>query len=412
MSRPRLQVTAVVCLLGLAGTLTAPAARAQDVIHTTLFDLSADDAAAREIAFDVSRALRKSKQVRFRDLDESLNVGGEEMQVSSVKSGDGLVKSGRARLDKKEFVDAADDFDNAVASYLTAYAHLVDLTVVPRALALHGAALLLGGEAKAGAAAMLRAVQADPKAEIDLAEFPAKVQQVFDDAKKKAAGLSKVDFEVVSTPPNAKVYVNGRYAGLTPTYVNSVAGEQFIALGKQGWTRKALVQSVTQPGQQVVATLEPARRKPVYDGSRERLLEIFDGAVEGDDLTQAQGLCSTPYAVALRASGSREKMKVELALANLSSRQVVQRVVRELPWMKRDRDAIDKMVEDLLKPPEVKIETGVQKVETKSILKTWWFWTILGAIGVGSAVAYKLATAEPPVTPKYPPGHGGLLIEF
>jgi hypothetical protein len=406
------QATSWVLIVAMAATFLPRPARAQDAMHLTLFDLSPDEPAAREIAFDVTRALKKAKQARFRDLNESLNVGGEELQISAIKSGDGLVKSGKARLEKREWQDAADDFDNAVANYLTAYAHLPDLDAVPATLALLGVAHLLGGDAKSADAAFLRSQQADPRHAPDLTPYAANVQKAWDNAKKKSANLAKVDFEVVTVPPNAKVYVNGRFAGLSPSYVGTTAGEQFIAIGKQGWARKALVTPVAQSGQQVEIKLQPARRKQAADTLRERLLEIFAGAVESDDLTEAQGLSSTPYAVVLHATGTRDKMKVELALANLAGRQVVNRVVQELPWLKRDKEAIDKQIDDLLKPPDVRIETGEKRITTKSVFKTWWFWTILVAVGAGSFVAYKVATSENPPPPPYPPGHGGFVIEF
>ena len=79
--------------------------------------------------------------------------------------------------------------------------------------------------------------------------------------------------------------------------------------------------------------------------------------------------------------------------------------------MRRDKDLVDKMVDELLRSPDVPTEAG-PAVQTKSVFKTWWFWTLLGAVVAGSATAYVLASKTTPTPPKYSPGQGGLLIQF
>jgi len=404
------RLTALVCLAVMT-TLAVRPALADDVPLATLFDLSADASAQREIAVDVARSLKRSKQVRFRDIDESLNVGGEELIVSGAKSGEGLSRSGMQKLKAGKYEDAAEDFDNAVSSFLTAYAHLPDMGALARAMALLGVAQLLGGHAKAATAAFTRAAQADPRYDQDFSEFPSKVQQAFDAARKDVLARPKVDFDVKTTPPYAKVYVNGTYMGLSPTYVSSLAGEQFIALSKNGYARKAAVATVEGGGEVIDHSLDAARRGPAFEKIRERLAEIFDGAVEPNDLTEAEGLCATPYAIALRATGTREKMKIELALANLSGRQVVNRIAKDTTWLRRDKALIDRMVDDLLRAPEVPTDVG-PAVKTQSVLKKWWFWTLVGGVLVGSVAVYLIASQETPTQPKYQPGQGGLLIQF
>jgi tetratricopeptide (TPR) repeat protein len=384
-----------------------------DAPLTTLVDLSADDTVPQEIAAEVLRTLRRSKQVRFRDLDGALHLGGEEMLVSSIKSADGLMKSAAAKVKKKEFDDAVDDYRDAVDNYLNALALLPDQLVLVKAMGQLGAAQWLAGDSKAATATLVRSVQLDQKYEQDFTEYPAGVQKLYDEQRKLVLARPKVDFEVASDPPNARVTVNGKYVGLTPNaYVKSIAGEQFITVQKTGYAREKLIAKVDAAGAPVTVTLQPARRKAVLDDVRDRLGEIFEGSVEADDLTRAEGLTSTPFVVVLRASGTRERMKVELALANLSGRQVVNRLVREIKWQqKQDKEAIEPLLAELLKAPEVQIETGPQ-VRTKTVLGTWWFWALVAGVAGGSVAAYKIATHQEPVPPTYQPGQGGLLIRF
>ena len=404
------RLTALACTVVMA-TLSVRPALADDTPLLTLFDLSADEPAQREIAADVARSLKRSKQVRFRDIDESLNVGGEEMMISSAKSGEGLTRSGLHKLKSGKYDDAAEDFDNASASFITAYAHLADTGLLARAIALQGVAQLLGGSSKAAAASFARAAQADPRYEQDFSEFPARVQQGFDAARRDVLARSKIDFEVKTNPPNAKVYVNGKYMGLSPTYASSLAGEQFISLSKNGYARKAKVLTIVSSGEIVAEELDAARRGAAFDKIRERMAEIFDGAVEPNDLTEAEGLCATPYAIALRATGTRDHIKIEMALANLSGRQVVNRISKDTTWLRRDKELIDRMVDDLLRTPEVPIDNS-PRVQTRSVFKTWWFWTLVAGVVGGSVAAIALAGGTTPTPDKYASGQGGLLVQF
>lgn len=393
---------------------TPSAGLIEDAPQTTLYDLSHDEPALREIAFDVARSLRRSRQVRYRDLNEELNRGAEDNAVASVRSGDGLVKSGKVKLANAKYAAAAEDFDAAVESYLEAYALLPDLAVLPRAMALLGVAQLQGGDEKKAAVAFARSVQADLKYEQDFTEFPVRVQSLYDAARQEVLARPRIQYEVRTTPANAVIHVNGVFQGLSPVWVKTAAGEQFIAMTKYGSARRARILQQTQAeSPAVVEELPPAKRKAAFDSVCERLSEIFEGAVEPSDLTEAQGLGGATYAVVLRASGTRDRMEVELALANLAGRQVVNRVRRDIKWQKRDKELIDGLVDELFRIPELPVLEAPVPVQAVPVYQTWWFWTVIGVAAAGSTVAVLLAVRKPsPAGSKYGSGEGGLLIRF
>ncbi len=403
------KISALVCLAAML--TTARPALADDIPLTTMFDLSAEDTAAREIAYEVGRALRLSKTIKFRDLDESLNIGGEDSQISALKSGDGFMKAGIAKIQKGQFGEAAEDLESSVSSYMEAFAQLPKDSPLPKAMAKLGVAQQMANDEKGAKLSYSRSVQVDPQLEQDFSEYPAKVQALYDKARKEVLARTKIDYDVITVPPNAKIYVNGKYQGLSPASVLSLAGEQFISISKHGYARKSKIFTANRSGDGVTEELSNARRRAAYDTVRERLTEIFDGAVEANDLTEAEGLVACPYAVALRVTGTRDKLNVELALANLAGRQVVTRISKELSWMRADKKAIDKMVEELLKSPDVPLDKG-QETQTRSVFKTWWFWAIVVGVAGGSAAAYAVASHKTPAVPKYAPGTGGLIIQF
>ena len=403
--------------LAICLSMTSGVAHAQEVMIITLVDLSDEEAATREIAADFVRVLKKAKNVRFVDLDAALNLGGEEIQTSSAKAGDQAFKAAMQKLDAGNHEAAADEFQNAADNYSVAYGVLADLTLYPRTLLLLGVTQLLSGDPKGADKTFERAVQADQKiaSEADLSKYSPKAQTALIKARNAVAARESVEFEIKTDQPNARVYVNGRAMGLTPTYATSTKGDQLIALSKQGFARKVRKVTVDKSGSVVDEKLDPARRAAALDSLRKGLLAVANGASNPEVLNEAEGLFATPLALLLHASGTREKMRVSVGLANLNSRQVINQVTRDLKWESRDkatREQVDKLVDDVLKPRVIVGPSGSAVVEERPIYKKWWLWTIVAAVAGGSIAAWQYASETEPKAPAFAKGTGGVVIQF
>lgn len=411
-TRAGLRALGAALSLVLSGGLLLPsAAQAADRQTVTLIDLSADGRAQREIAHDVGRALRRDKSVRFRPVEETLNIGAEDVHRNNVRSAMGLMRSAKNRVKVKEWEDAAEELESAVTNLLSSFAFAPDQKFVEEVLILHAVALFKSGEKRDAQQAFERSVAYHPKTKHDLSAYGAKVVAAYAKARDTVLLRQQVSWEVRTEPANAEVWVNGRYYGLSPTFVRSFAGDQFIRLTKQGYARWGKVQVVKKENTALSFTLKAARRKPALDDMLERLSEIFDGAVEPSDLSEAQGLLNAPQAVVLRVTGTREKMKVQLALANLAGRQVVKRISRDMPWLRRDKKAVEKLVQALLKAPEIP-KNQAPIVRTDTVFKKWWFWGAVGVVAAGATTAAILLSRTTTAPPKYKPGEGGLVVHF
>ncbi len=395
------------------GLLAPLHAGADEPMVVTMIDMSVDGAAQGEIAHDVARAIRRNPKLRYRDVNETLNVGGEDQHVSNARSAKGLLRSALNRMKVKEYEDAAEELETAVTNLSISFSHVPDQSMVSRVMLLHGAALLLSGEPKAAHKAFVRACEFKPKlkAQATLEPYGAKVAAAWESARTEVFNRGMVSYEITSKPAHAEVWVNGTYFGLTPTFVKRFTGSQFIRINKQGFGRQGKVVQM-KTGNTVGFELKTARRVPAYASIRERLDEVFDGAVEGNDLSEAQGLLNASRAVFLRTSGTREAMTVQLALANLSGRQVVKRLTRKMTWMRRDKKAIEALITELFKAPDLPVGAEGPQVRTETVFGKWWFWGIVGGAAVGSVAAYYLLTDTDPTPPKHPPGTGGLIIKF
>jgi tetratricopeptide (TPR) repeat protein len=369
------------------------------------------------LAVAIAAALKKHKQVKYVELDGALNLGGEEGLRISARAAESHVKAGTAKLKSGQYDDAVEELTKAVENYEDAYATLVDTTVLPKALALLGAAQLLGGDAKGAAKTLERAVQADPQAPLDLSEWSPKVQTALDTARKNVAARELIDFSIRSPDdqPFVRVHLNGRYLDLTPVYPNRIPkGEMFIILSKQGFVRSAMFKTVTKQDEVIVApSLKPAARAPALDALKRELVSALtkSGAAVP---AEVEGLTNTPYAVLLRADGSHDKMRVQLALVGLASRQIIHQVSREVvvDTRKATREQAAQMVEEVLKPRVIAAGVDPGVVAAKPIYQRWWFWGIVAAVAGGSVAAYTLTAGEPPPPSTYKAGTGGLILQF
>ncbi|GEM_PF-2719633 len=396
-----------------AMVLTAPdSATAADKQSVTLIDLSMDNAASKEIAHDIARALRRDPKLNYNSVNETLNTGGEDIERTNLRSAKSLYRSAMSRMRDKDYEEAAEEFDSAVASWLGAFGHTTDHQRIAHTMVMHGVALQLSKDSKGARKAWMRAVQFRPKYKPDLSAYKTHVAKAYEKARDKVILRDSVTFEVQTKPPHAEVWSNGRYFGLSPAFVRGFKGQQFIAVRKHGYARISKVATIKKNDAVVSLVLKEARKRSVFDKLRESLAEVFDGAVERNDLSEARGLFNAGMAVIMRATGTRERMTIQVALANLDGRQVVNRVTRKMPWLRRNKKAMEKLVADLFKAPKIPVGAKGPIVKHDTVFTKWWFWTGAAAVVGGSVAAYFLLRDDQTADVKYKPGEGGIAIQF
>lgn len=378
----------------------------------TLIDLSSDAAAPKEIAHDIARAITRSSKLRYHSVNETLNTGGEDVHRTNLRSGGGLLKSALNRLKEGDYQDAAEELESAVTAYSQSFGHTTDHELIARCMTLHGVAQYLAKQRGAATKAWIRATEFRPKYTLDISKYGDAVEKAYNKARDKVLRRETVTFEVQTRPAHAEVWVNGRYFGLSPAFVKTLSGTQFVAVRKHGYARASSATKIDRGGQNVTLELGEARRKALFDTLRENLAEVFDGAVERNQLAQARGLLNAGMAVILRATGSREKMTIQVALANLDGRQIVKRITREMPWLRRDKVAMEELVAELFKAPEIPKGVDGPAIKHDTVFTKWWFWTGAAVVVGGSITAYLLLSGDDELGQKYQKGTGGIAIQF
>ena len=401
----------LVAAAALVTAMCGTAIGAEQVV--TLIDLSTDTAAAKEITHDIARAIRRNKNMRYHSVNNSLNIGAEDVHRTNLRSGKSLHRSAMTRMRDGDKEEAAEELESAVTNYLQSFAFAEDHEHIAEVMSLHGVALYLAKQRKSARKAWTQATEFRPKYEADLRQYGPKVVKAYQEAREKVLLRPQVMFEVQTKPAHCEVWVNGRYFGLSPAFVRSFQGRQFVAVRKHGFARAGVVKTIQrEEGEQVALKLEPARKAAVYDKLRESLAEVFGGAVERNDLSAARGLLNAGTAVIVRSTGTRDKMTVQVALANLDGRQVVKRITRKISWLRRDKKAMEALVVELFKAPEIPKGADGPVVKKETVLTKWWFWAGAAAVVGGSVAAYILLSGDETLDAKYKPGTGGLSVQF
>ena len=417
-------LTASMALLGEEGAARAAEPEARRVV--VVIDISADSAAHAAIEHDVSRALRKNPAWVVKDLNDVLNAGGEVEDRTNIGTAQSFREAGERALEASDALDAIDQLESATQLMEKSYAFLRDPADYGDALLLLGRARLESGDAAGARATLEKAamVRADP-ARVTL---DAATASRFEEVRAEVEALPLGAVEVVTEPPYAEVYVDGRFKGITPTTVAGLTeGTHLLSLFKAGSVRQTGRARVSSAGLgHAEFELAPARRQLLLTQLRERLPEEVRSAlgperVGGDGVRDVGGLLASENALVVRSTGPRARKEVSLFLFDTRTLRLLSHVSGTIDWSYRNRRAVAELVERVLDfdyavalgGTSQATATKPDEAEDGGIIEAWWFWTIIGAVVVGGATAGIVVGTQPKERSPYgKDGTGAVVLQF
>jgi hypothetical protein len=175
---------------------------------------------------------------------EALDPQGEEARAKALQDAQAAMKAGQKLYDELDAQKALAQFDRAVAGYEQTDLS-VHLSELGAARMMRVASINANGETKAAEQEMERVLAVDPKAEVSPNYFPPEMLSAATRARKAAvSGTSKMD--VRSTPPGARVFIDGHIAGVAPFAASGLSsGEHYVTAALEGYK---LAQQRARPG--------------------------------------------------------------------------------------------------------------------------------------------------------------------
>jgi len=381
-------------------------------------DASEDTSEHARVAHDVRRALKRRSDYKLMQIHGVLNAGDEVEAQNDIKTAQGFHEAGQNAFDAGEVEDASEQFESAARLMEKSFATLTDITEYRALLLRLGEARLATGDRRGAArafeqAVIFRARGWEAPLGADATEALEKAREVIERRPTGAVSIS-------TEPPHAEVWVNGRYSGISPLTVTSLTvGEHVVSVAKEGYARKTA--TIDCAGDELNATditLDPARRKPLYDqlvgALRDEVSRTTGPRTGAVEATKGIGsLLLGEVGVVVSTSGPIERARVDLYLVDPVSRRFLNRVSKTLDISTRQKVAMVELVGHLL-DIDYGVALGgspVKPIDSYDgpLTSKWWFWSAIGVGTIGAVTAAIMSTQEDPPPA---PTTGSMIVRF
>lgn len=405
--------------------------RSEDARGLVVIDLSEDEKDNGELLLDVRQAsvdhVDRKGDYDFTviDVNGPLNAGGESKDRTNIATAQGFMQAGKAAADKKEWVDAADQYESARKLYEESLAVVDDKSLYGTLVVRLGEALFLSGDANGAKAAFTLGAFWDA----NVPGLDQKVKTAYDAAKVEARKLEKGIMEVNTDPPYAEIFLDGKFQGISPVRVIDIpVGAHIVTVSKPAYERgtsRVDIKAGSTAHKDV--KLQNARRKLIYDGIKPKLDKEIIAATTpgskkwglgGDAIVELGTLFRSEAVLLAKVTGPPETKTLEMWVFHVpSQRLVATSKVDNIDWSFRNTEAVRAAVDKTLDIDWItKLGGEVAGPPTKEggIASKWWFWTIIGVAVAGGTAAIVLATApgdEPPPFDKVD-GTGAVVLKF
>ena len=399
---------------------------------TVVIDLSADEKENAEFMLEVRRAVaehrtkRGSADFTLIDVNGPLNAGGETKDRTNIATAQGFAQAGKASADRKDWVDAADQYESARKLFEESLAVSEDPAAIYGPLVVKlGEAQLLGGDVAASKDPFQQGVfWGAPDTGLD-----AKAKAAYQAAKDEVASLAKGTVQVNTDPPYAEVFLDGKFVGVSPLrLVDIPVGVHIATISKPAYERATarLDVKVDKTAHKDVK-LAAARRKLIFDGMRPKLEKdvlaaTIPGSVKwgmgGDAVVELGTLFRSEVSVIAKVTGPPETKTLELFVFHVPSQRLV--ATSETPgidWSFQNGRAVTAAVQKALDIDWVRKlggEVEGPRKESGGITSKWWFWTLIGVAVAGGTTAVVLATQGDDAPPPFETtkGTGAVVMSF
>jgi hypothetical protein len=403
---------------------------------------------ADRVLHALEQALDDNRQLDVKDAGKLLADFAGEVPTDDVDAARKLAKEGEDLLADMRPREALDKLGDAVRRLESVMPFIHKQEVAEATLSLAVAQALEGNRA-AARSTFAQLLVWRPRMETDSTRIPPDLMPLYDDARREVARLPRGSVEIVSDPPGAVVYVDGRLVGSTPTTAEGLTvGTHFVTCKREGYVKLVTRAQVSAHLQQTVrVSLERSRKYLLLAQSIERSQNAFGAPQAVDAMVDLRTFLYIDQVVFVRLErGAEGQVGVDAALYDVRSRRRLSQVHRS--FLTAPGEPMPGERDSLLTPPGERmpqerqglgtasaatpalVERGAGELasalylgvpydgqlllplpeqpppaaQKRSIYTRWWFWTALGAAAAAAIVIPLSALPEDRSTPGYRPG--------
>lgn len=191
--------------------------------------------AAAFVSHFARAAFAEDERYRVANLASVLDEAASRPSIRAFAVAEKSLAKGREAFTTMDLDVAVEHLDGALTKYERHVDALQDVSKVTDALMLLGGTHLLRGETRTGVQRIKQALAINPQLEPDPQIFNPDDRKTFSDAAQALLSRPKGDLSITSNPSYAEVYVDGRFAGVTPLALEGLAeGRHYVRVVKDG----------------------------------------------------------------------------------------------------------------------------------------------------------------------------------
>lgn len=370
-------------------TAAAASAKAIKIIKATVFYIPAKGYSAKSVA-RVSRrfnkALLANPHLEVKDSDKLLAEFAGEVPSSELaaakqaqQEGSKLLIEGQVRLALAKLREAAEKYEGLVA-----FAKKRDLAACHLAIAVAEAR---SGKKRLARASFLRLLTWRPMVRYPVALYGAREAKLFERAKRRMARAKRGSVELKSDPPGAKAYVDGRFAGITPTVAFGLtAGDHYATFKLSGYIKGAAKITVSSRKQLSFSTeLKRSEKFLILQQTLRKARESLGSPKANAAMVDLRSVLFVDQVIFTTIGyAGPERMKIEAFLYDLRSKLRLNQ--SKITINKGELNRLEELARLLYlnvrydgtieAPPEAPPPPPKRR---RAFYATWWFWTAVAA---------------------------------
>jgi len=419
-------------LVALALLVASPAAArtwATAFIAGPWPEVRASAALAQQLA---RQAIDKHRRLSLRDVDEVLDPEGDPKTLAARRKAEKAYRLGFVAYSNESYKEAGKYFESA-AKYLLAATSQVKPLAVVRAMQYAGATAVRRRKYRDGITWFHKASVIAPSLGLVARDMDPGMLELYERVRRRATDAPPTDLKVESNPPDAAVFLDRRFVGVTPTTIPvGLPGTHLLRVAKDGLLPHGTAIEIL-PGivDEIHVDLKPTRRLHRFNKLLLQSFGLLDGKTKQatKPLKKLARLCHLDSMTVgrLEPRGKGGRVVLTLKEYDVTNRQVIrhaskvfhhktegfaQEVATFLAEYYAGQAGKDPAVAKLPPAPplpELEGVIGAKQEESGPIYAAWWFWTGVGVAAAGGATA--VVVTKPWEQPKRPET-GELLFQF
>lgn len=234
-------------------------------------DQGAENVSLKAEAF-ATAALGHYESLDVRSGDDLFGVPPDEAAEAGLRQANAAFAEGASAFESKYWSDAETKLRAAIRMYDKAAPAMKSCARLCDATAMYAAVMQARGDAEEAKLAVLEYLALKPQSPLDPKRYPPEFQKLVGQVEASQRAQVRNSLVVSSSPPGARVYLNGESKGYAPLTIPGVPiGKVLVHLERPGFMRSGRIVSMALRDEEVAETLRATEDYRSYDGLMDRL---------------------------------------------------------------------------------------------------------------------------------------------